>query len=229
MSTIFDANPSAIWRKHLMPASFRSATFHCDSNAIESGRRIVEHEFPKKDYPYAEDMGRHFREFTIRGYMIVYPSRVLGPDGSEVVVDEMEQALQLRPSSWATGSSALLFYPDYRVPRDLLVTALETEGPGDLQLPTQLVQSVVCTRYRLTEEEKFGGYCTIDMTFQEYGVDPLLLVAPPNTAAILAGIAAQLRSGILRRLQPPNPSRGTGAEQTPMPGLPANTTGTIST
>jgi prophage DNA circulation protein len=195
MSTIFEANPTAIWRQELMPAYFRTARFHVESNSRESGRRIVEHEFPKKDYPYAEDMGRHFREFTIRGYLIVFP----GPT---------QQALQLRPETWRTSDA--LFNTDYRVPRDALINALETEGPGDLQLPTQLVQNVVCSRYRLTEEEKFGGYCTIDMTFQEYGVDPLLMVAPPSTSAVLAGIAAQLRSGILRRLQPPNPSIGTG-------------------
>jgi hypothetical protein len=215
MSTIFDASPSAIWRQELMPAYFRTARFHVESNARESGRRIVEHEFPKKDYPYAEDMGRHFYEFTVRGYLIVFP----GPS---------QQALQLRPQTWRTTDA--LFNTDYRVPRDALITALETEGPGDLQLPTdRVVQSVVCTRYRLTEEEKFGGYCTIDMTFQEYGVDPLLMVAPPSTTMVLQGIAAQLRAGILRSLQPPNPSIGTGPEQTPMPGLPANTTGTIST
>ena len=214
MSTIFDANPSAVWRQELMPAYFRTARFHVESNARESGRRIAEHEFPKKDLPYAEDMGRHFYEFTIRGYLIVFP----GPT---------QQALQLRPETWRTSDA--LFATDYRIPRDALINALETEGPGDLQLPTQLVQNVVCTRYRLTEEEKFGGYCTFDMTFQEYGVDPLLMVAPPNTAAVLAGIAAQLRSQVQRALQPPNPSIGTGAEQTVMPGLPANTTGTIST
>jgi prophage DNA circulation protein len=206
MSTIFDANPSAVWRQELMPAYFRTARFHCDSNARESGRRIVEHEFPKKDYPYAEDMGRHFREFTIRGYLIVFP----GPT---------QQALQLRPETWRTSDA--LFATDYRIPRKALIDALEAEGPGDLQLPTQLVQNVVCTRYRMTEEEKFGGYCTFDMTFQEYGVDPLLMVAPPNTAAVLAGIAAQLRSGILRKLQPPDPSIGTGE--------PTSSTGTSTT
>ncbi|MCA1457709.1 DNA circularization N-terminal domain-containing protein [Bradyrhizobium sp. BRP22] len=36
-------------------------------------RRIVEHEFPKKELPYAEDMGRSAREFTVRGYCNVYP------------------------------------------------------------------------------------------------------------------------------------------------------------
>jgi prophage DNA circulation protein len=180
MSTIFDV-PSA-WRGSLMPAYFRQARFHCETNAVESGRRIVEHEFPKKDLPYAEDMGRHFREFTIRGYLIVFPR------------DDDDQLAQR----------------DYRIPRDRLIVELEKEGPGQLQLPTQPIQDVVCTRYRLTEEERFGGFCTIDMTFQEYGIDPLLLVAPPNTASVLAGIAAQLRSQVQRTLKPPNPSIGTG-------------------
>jgi prophage DNA circulation protein len=181
MSTIYEANPTAAWRGDLMPAFFRQARFHCEMNARESGRRIVEHEFPKKDLPYAEDMGRHYREFTIRGYCMVFPR------------DE-----------------DTLFQIDYRKPRDALIEALESEGPGMLQLPTQPQQQVVCTRYRLTEEEKFGGYCTIDMTFQEYGVDPLIMVAPPNTANVLQGMAAQLRSQVQRALAPPNPSIGTG-------------------
>ena len=56
-----------------MPASFNGARFHCEANARESGRRIVEHQFPKKELPYAEDMGRAAREFTVRGYCIVFP------------------------------------------------------------------------------------------------------------------------------------------------------------
>ena len=61
-----------------MPARFRNARFHVDSAVRESGRRIVPHEYPKKDVPYAEDMGRRAREFTIRGYIIVYPRNVDG-------------------------------------------------------------------------------------------------------------------------------------------------------
>jgi prophage DNA circulation protein len=212
MTTIFDASPNAVWRQNLMPASFRGAYFHCESNARESGRRIVEHEFPKKDYPYAEDMGRHFREFTIRGYCIVFP--VVTDAQRQLLIQSFGHSQQrgvpvtLPPPQFQ--ANAALFNSDYRIPREALIRALETEGPGTLQLPTQLMQNVVCTRYRLTEEEKFGGYCTFDMTFQEYGIDPLLLVAPPNTAQVLQGIAAQLRSQVQRALQPPNPSIGTG-------------------
>ena len=61
------------WRDDWVRATYNNAPFHCEMNTRESGRRIVEHEFPKKDYPYAEDMGRHAREFTVRAYCIVYP------------------------------------------------------------------------------------------------------------------------------------------------------------
>ena len=32
--------------------------------------------------------------------------------------------------------------------------------------------NVVCSRYRVTEEEKLGGYCVFDMTFAEFGQAP---------------------------------------------------------
>src|ERR1700750_665841 len=127
MTNIFDL-PSG-WRGSLMPASCTGARFHCESNARESGRRIVEHQFPKKDLPYAEDMGRAAREFTVRGYCIVFP--------------------------FETGHG--LRSLDYTVVRDALIAQLEADGPGTLQLPTQAAQQVVCPRYRVSEEERFGG------------------------------------------------------------------------
>ena len=42
------------FRDNLMPASFRGAMFHVEAGGKESGRRIVVHEFPKKEFPYAK-------------------------------------------------------------------------------------------------------------------------------------------------------------------------------
>ena len=42
---------------------------------MEGGRRIVMHEFPKKDIGYPEDMGRRARRFSVRGYIINLPRR----------------------------------------------------------------------------------------------------------------------------------------------------------
>ncbi|SIO49864.1 DNA circularisation protein N-terminus [Bradyrhizobium erythrophlei] len=173
MTNIFDL--PAVWRARMMPASFNGARFHCESNARESGRRIVEHQFPKNDLPYAEDMGRAAREFTIRGYCIVFPF-------------EMGDGLRTL---------------DYTVVRDALIAQLEAEGPGTLQLPTQSSQQVVCPRYRVTEEERFGGYCTIDMTFQEYGLDPSLAAPSVATATAVADTAQAVESQVQQSLAPP--------------------------
>jgi hypothetical protein len=137
------------WRHDLQPAQFRNAYFHVDGNSFESGRRIVSHEFPKKNLGYAEDMGRRMYEFTVRGYCIQYP-RDMGGAGLE------------------------LYNRDYRIARDLLATELTSGEPGPLLLPTYKGSPivVVCPRYRLTEEERFGGYCVFDMTFLEQGAPP---------------------------------------------------------
>jgi prophage DNA circulation protein len=176
MSTIREL-PSA-WRHELVLASFKNALFHCESNARECGRRIVMHEFPKKELPYAEDMGRRAKSFIIRGYCIQYP------------VD--------------TGNT--LFNPDYRVARNLLRDALDREGPGVLVLPLSRYEIVVCTQYRLTEEEKFGGYCVFDMQFQELGVDAREgLAATQATADAAIANAKNVMTLITNRLNQPVP------------------------
>jgi hypothetical protein len=143
ISTIADVH--APWRDALLPASFRGALFHVDAGSRESGRRIVVHEFPKKDIPYSEDMGRRARAFTVRGYCITYPFE----------------------------TPVRLYSVDYRKARDDLIDALESaDGPSVLQLPTLPPMTVVCPQYRWVEEERLGGYCVFDMTFVEYGQPP---------------------------------------------------------
>jgi prophage DNA circulation protein len=143
-SNILALRSGIAWRSSLRRASFRGAQFHVDTGVRESARRIVNHEFPKRNVPYAEDMGRRAREFTVRGYIIVYPRD--------------------------TGD--LLQQKNYIPARDSLILALETDGPANLQLPLLGVLNCACTRYRVTEEDKLGGFCTFDMTFTEYGQAP---------------------------------------------------------
>ncbi|CAM5772007.1 hypothetical protein LMIY3S_03699 [Labrys miyagiensis] len=54
----------------LIPASFRGMPFHVEIGAKASGRRNVVHEYPKRDDPYTEDMGRRARKFQISAYVI---------------------------------------------------------------------------------------------------------------------------------------------------------------
>ena len=139
-----------------MPAHFSGRMFHVESGGRETGRSIVLHEFPKKDFPYAEDMGRRAVEFSVRGYCIQYPS----------------------------DTTVALYQRDYTVARDLLVERLEQGGAGQLQLPMQAPMIVACSRYRLTEEERAGGYCVFDMTFVEQGAQPFSPVTDSTEALI---------------------------------------------
>lgn len=58
------------WRNSLLPASFRGVEFHVDASELEFGRRVQLHEFPLRDRPYAQDLGRRARMVAVEGYVI---------------------------------------------------------------------------------------------------------------------------------------------------------------
>lgn len=58
------------WKDSLLPASFRGVEFKVSDIDIVHGRRIHLHEYPSRDDPYAEDLGRKAREYTVNAYII---------------------------------------------------------------------------------------------------------------------------------------------------------------
>jgi len=58
------------WTDNLRPAKFRGASFKVESHDASGGRRAVKHEFPLRDTPYAEDMGRRAKEFSLDAYVV---------------------------------------------------------------------------------------------------------------------------------------------------------------
>jgi prophage DNA circulation protein len=70
MSTILEANPKATWRQRLRPASFGNAKFHVEQQSRSSGMRTVVHEYPKRNEPFSEIMGRHAIRYQVTGYCI---------------------------------------------------------------------------------------------------------------------------------------------------------------
>jgi prophage DNA circulation protein len=169
ISNIRDLVQVGPWRSKYLPARFDNALFHVEAGSRESGRRIVTHEFPKKDIPYSEDMGRRAIEFSVRGYLIQF----------------------------VTDANPL-YMRDYTTPRDALMDRLEQGGAGTLQLPFQRPLTVVCTRYRMTEEARLGGFVSFDMTFVEFGSAPLQPVV--NSYQQLLGKSQELRTNILASL-----------------------------
>lgn len=56
--------------RRLIGASFRGVTFFVEQAERTGGRRTVVHEFPLRDDPFVEDLGRRARTFQVQGYVI---------------------------------------------------------------------------------------------------------------------------------------------------------------
>lgn len=75
------------WRDRYQEAAFRNAQFYVETDARSGGRRVALHEYPKRNVPYAEDMGRKALRFLVQGYLI-------GPnywDQKNRLIDELEK------------------------------------------------------------------------------------------------------------------------------------------
>jgi prophage DNA circulation protein len=161
------------WRDKLLPASFRGAEFHTEVVSPDGGRRNVVHEFPKRDVPYTEDMGARAKTWTVRGYVVSY----------------------MRDTAFE------LYQRDYTISRNRLLTALNQGGPGRLQLPSLPAVMVAVDRYRMTEEQKLGGYAAFDLVFVEQGQAPG--APPPSSRETLLERSARMRAQVLANLAPP--------------------------
>lgn len=54
----------------LRSASFRGVRFDVDARTVTVGRRVVLHEYPQRDAPYAEDLGRKARRYKVDAFII---------------------------------------------------------------------------------------------------------------------------------------------------------------
>lgn len=58
------------WLDSYRQASFRGVPFFVEGHDADFGRRQVTHEFPQRDTPYTEDMGRRARTYSVEAYLI---------------------------------------------------------------------------------------------------------------------------------------------------------------
>lgn len=84
------------WLRALRRASYRGASFYVETDKVETGRRLVVHEFPHRDTPYVEDLGRSANRISVTAY-------VAGDNA-----DGAEQALR---SACDAGGAATLSLP----------------------------------------------------------------------------------------------------------------------
>lgn len=58
------------WQDQLQKASFRGVEFHVESDDAAFGRRVQLHEYPQRDKPFVEDMGRKAREIGLTAFLV---------------------------------------------------------------------------------------------------------------------------------------------------------------
>lgn len=102
--------------RRLIGASFRGVPFFVEQSSRSGGRRTVTHEFPGRDEPYVEDLGRRARAFRVRGYLL----------GEAYVADRDELLAALED----TAGPGRLVHPYHGI-RVAMCTALEVEESRD--------------------------------------------------------------------------------------------------
>ena len=58
------------WRDEYRPASFRGVAFGVNVSDLGAGRRNAKHEFPQRELPFIEDLGRKAREYRVTGFVV---------------------------------------------------------------------------------------------------------------------------------------------------------------
>ena len=91
---------TAPWKLALTPASFRGVQFHVETGEQAGGRRDVLHEFPNRDTPYSEDLGRRARRFSVTAY-IIGPTYTINRDALTAVLEQAGPGTLILPTQSA--------------------------------------------------------------------------------------------------------------------------------
>lgn len=60
----------ASWKDNLRPASFRGIPFKVDMSQYTGGRRVAFHEYPNRELPYSEDLGKVGGTYKVDGHLL---------------------------------------------------------------------------------------------------------------------------------------------------------------
>ena len=86
-STKPPAPPAWLAKMHAQPGSIDGVPFFVESGGGKFGRRTVMHEFPGRDMPYIEDMGRKGRHLTVQCF-VIGPNYMAGRDALIAVAEK---------------------------------------------------------------------------------------------------------------------------------------------
>lgn len=133
---------ASAWRAQLQPASYNGITFYVRVQTRVGGNRLVAHEFPKKNIPWTENMGRRVRRWPITGYLVYSPVHMPDVFGQrDALLEELEN-----------GQIGTLILPTG-------LHKMSDEPPGAVEVET----------FGMIERQEEGGYVELEMMFVEAG------------------------------------------------------------
>lgn len=148
------------WRDRLRPAKLGAAAILVDAGDGKLGRNVQVHEFAKRDKPYAEDLGRKTRQFTLNAYVIGADYM----DARDALIAELESA----------GAKTLI----HPYLGEMKVTVIDADGPRESTRDGGMASFTITVVE--SGEKNFPAATT----------DTSLTVAEKAEAATLASVAA---------------------------------------
>lgn len=155
------------WKDNLRPATFRGVPFKVEGHDASGGRRVVKHEFPMRDKPFTEDMGRRAKEFGIDAYVVGddYASqrdalmRACDEAGSAELVHPYLGTLRVNCTGWTLRESK----SEGRMARFALtfLESGEAEFPSD-STDTEALANTAADDAKLSSIEDFARLFSID-------------------------------------------------------------------
>lgn len=105
VTDFLDPEGAKNWFETLQKAQFRGVPFAVLSGQSTFGRKTAVHEYPYRDKPWVEDLGRATRKFTIKGFLvensIIY--------GGGAVIDQRSNLI----AACETAGAGTLIHPTY--------------------------------------------------------------------------------------------------------------------
>lgn len=135
-----------MFKSNLRPASFRGVSFEVSKTVLNVGRRVQVFEYPQRDVPFVEDLGKAARRVTITAFTTGtdYISRMkkvismLEKEGSGRYVDPWLGAMEVTPESVSS--------PTFESTRVASITITFVES-GKYRFPNALVDtSTLCDK-----------------------------------------------------------------------------------
>jgi len=183
-------------RAKLSPASFRGVGFAVDTSDLGVGRRTQVHEYPQRDKPYVEDIGRATREISVVGY-------VIGDDYVEQAGALVKALEQSGPGAlvhpWL-GSMQVTLTEKARVSfsKELGVAAVSMSfvEAGDLEFPTAVAATQAATRLSAAGLESASVASFINR-FSVKGFQDFVTAAATGSLGDMLGVVSSSEVGKL--------------------------------